>query len=739
MINSISVLFVTRDPDLAGQIIGRIRYRGHAVRPKQAGNARDLERLLQSHRFDAVVLIDAGLDIGLAAISEALHRAGRQTPVVLVSDHGQEQSLRAIDSGVFAVVDRKSDDLAAVMTLRAVEYLNKGRELTQLRTLLREADRRYLLMMDSSRYPIACFHEGAATYANEPWREFFEMDLSESIDGLNISDLVIDEQREDLAHILAELRNQPENVETYETLTVRTRRGRTFDADLLLTTAVINGEPCTVVHLSAGGDELALQGPAGLGIPSGAGGARLEQIGPSETAAAAPAARPSGNSGRTESPAAGAEPRRARPASTASAPRPDDAASERQFLHEVDTQLAETAQSGRTLAVLVFVPDALQPDQGSRSEVPGSEIPQLLKRHFPATAKIARLRQGRHAVALASPNRSELDKTLGSLLKASRELQIPLGDGASIRGPLSCGGVLADDSGPEAGELLQHCLEALEEARAAGGQQFRFHLPQGGREADQKADLTWKERIEGAVRDNRLLLLFQPIVSLGGEDVPRYSVFVRLTGEDGSTYEPDDFMPPAERTGVAASLDRWVIQQAVAMLSQQMQRDDRTVFFLKLSQGALDGEPVADWLRRYLDRHKVQPKQVVIEFKEAALLTRLDQATAVARGMRAMGAGLCVADFGNALEPFRILEHVDAAYIRLDGSFVARLAHDATAQDTVRHLTKTAQSMDRQVIIPMVEDADTLTALFSMDVNLVQGYFVQPPSEQLDFDFASGL
>ncbi|MBS0002732.1 MAG: EAL domain-containing protein [Thioalkalivibrio sp.] len=736
MINSISILFVTRDPDLAGQIIGRIRYRGHAVRPKQAGNLRDLARLLQSHRFDALVLIDSNLDIGLAEVGEALHRAGRQTPVVLVSDHGQEQSLRAIDTGVFAVVGRSSDDLAAVMTLRAVDHLNKGREVTHLRTLLREADRRYLLMLDTSRYPIACFHQGIATYANESWRDFFEMDLGESLDQLTLNDLVVPEQQEDLQEILGELRNQSENVETCETLTVRTRQGRSFDADLLLTGAVINGEPSIVVHVSVAGEDPALQGPGGFAIPSAPDRGHLEQLreAPGERDARQGPKADSGS--RSTEARAGGKKTGAKPAA---APRQDDAASEKKLLRDTDAMQAEAARSGRSLALLVFAPDALQPDQGARSEIPGNELLDLVQTQFPEPATAYRLRGGQLGVLLPDSPRDELEKRIDAALEAASGLNIRLGDGSGIGGPLSCGAVLADDSGPEAGELLEQARESLGEARNAGGNQYRFYATPGAAGADPQADQVWKSRIEQAVRDDRLRLLYQPIVSLQGEDVPRYNVFLRLTGEDGEVHEPQDFLPPAERTGAAAPLDRWVIQQAIKVLAGELKRDDRTVFFLKLSQGSLDGEPVVDWLRRALDRHKVPAGNVVVEFREATLLTQPDSAAAVASGLGEMGVGLCIGDFGNGLEPFRILDQVDAAFIRLDGSFVNLLTQDQEAQGTVRELTETARSRDRQVIMPMVEDADTLTAVFSLEVNLVQGYFVQPPSEQLDFDFASGL
>lgn len=742
MINSISVLFITLDPDLAGQVIGRIRYRGHAVRPKQAGNARDLERLLQSHRFDAVVLIDGDMDIGLEELTEALHRAGRQTPIVMLTDRAQELRLSAVEGGAFAVVDTENHDVAAAMTLKAVEYLNKGREINHLRTLLQEADRRYLLMLDSSRYPIACFHEGIATYANDTWRNCFEMELSESLDRLTLQDLVVHDQHEDLAHILRIRQNQPENVETCETLTLQTRRGQTFDADLLLTGAVIGGQPCTVVHLSFTGGEPALQelnGPAmkplGHDRSRGQPPESERKVTP-RTDAGTARARPS-DSARPDEPG--------RPGDSSHAPRPPDAprvdaaARQREFLRAVERTLADTARSELPLGLVVCALDTSDKQPGDPPDVLGSALQRALAKGLPGSATVSVLEQGHCGILLSDTGRAEVEAQLDTLVKQIHGQAISLDDGGAVTGSLACGAVLADDTESSAQELLDRCHQALAEARASGGGCYRFRMPPGIRQADPEVDMIWKTRVEEALQQNGLKLLYQPIVSLQGDDSPRYDICVRLEAEGGETYEPNEFLPAAERSGVAAALDRWIIERAVVALSEQLQRDSRTTFFVRLSQGSLDAQAVVAWLQEFLERSQVPAGNVVVEFKEATILTQLDSAASTAQGLKALGVGLCIGDFGNGLNPFKILEQVDARYIKLDGGYVSRLANDHSAQESVRQLTETAHAGDRQVIVPMIEDADTLTLLFSVQVNLVQGYFVQPPGEQMDFDFASGL
>jgi EAL domain-containing protein (putative c-di-GMP-specific phosphodiesterase class I) len=286
---------------------------------------------------------------------------------------------------------------------------------------------------------------------------------------------------------------------------------------------------------------------------------------------------------------------------------------------------------------------------------------------------------------------------------------------------------------------LNQAGQALAESRAEGGQRYRFYQPGDASGSRPDQDEVWKERIQNAIANDGLRLLYQPIMGLQGEDVPRYNVFVRLTGDQGKVYDPGEFLPAAERLGIAAPLDQWVIRHALATLSQQLQTDPRTVFFVKLSHGSLDPEPVVEWLRQFLDRSQVPASNVVVEFQEATLLTSLEAAATTANDLRKLGVDLCVTDFGNGLDPFSVLARVGAAYVKLDPGLLEDLARNADSRETLAHLTSRAREEGCQVIVPFVETAQTLAVLFTLNVDLVQGYLIQAPSEQPEFDFAQGL
>lgn len=880
MINSISVLFITRSPEFAGQLIGRMRYRGHAVRPKQAGNERDLDRLIRNYRFDTIVLTETDIKISLNNLMDALQRAGRSTPVVVLTDRDESQRLNDIENGAFAVVHIDYMDLAAIMILRAVEHGSLYKDLTRVRVLLQEADRRFFLMLDTSRHPVACFRQGVATYANEAWRDCFEIDLSESLDKIALQDLVVAEQQDDLMQLLNLRQDELESMEICEPLTLRTKRGRTFDADLILSTAVINGDQCTVAHISRTEDTIALDQPdqddtaqfpyhdstiegamspdgwanpanQGSGAPSpysptphtpyppsnpgyppqgpgpdfgappgggmppqpppgqaahnpyggqyhtasgevvppaqnpgqatapppgqqgyyqqpppgaappppqaqpGAGGQQHAPAGQPAPAGHAPAqggspaADPLQNMNWSELPVASLQPKGRRATSAGpggvayatpnAGPSYGNLRSQRRLLEAINERLAHADRSNRPFALLIFALDAPPPGIGQDIEALHIQIGQQLEREFPTAATLALLENDQYAVFLAQTDRSELEQQLKQFLEAAEIHIIELGN-ASISGAMSCGIMLSDEAEGGVEDILAKSRRALEDARKNGGHCFKFHQSPNHRQGRPETDMMWRARIEDAMQNDRLQLLFQPLVSLHGTDIPRYSVFVRLKGADGEVFEPTEFMPSAERSGIAEPLDRWIIQHAIARLGHQLKENPNTVFFLTLSQGSLSNEAgVVEWIKRCLERYKVPPNHIVVEFKEATILTNLKAAVINSRGLKGMGIEICIGDFGNGLDPFQILRHIQAHFIKLDRGYVDNLAQDAVSQNTLSQLTQTAHDGQRQVIVPFVEDASTLAVLFGVGVNLVQGFFVHPPSEQLDYNFVQGL
>ena len=250
-------------------------------------------------------------------------------------------------------------------------------------------------------------------------------------------------------------------------------------------------------------------------------------------------------------------------------------------------------------------------------------------------------------------------------------------------------------------------------------------------------DDMWSERIREAVKDNRIKLLFQPVVSLHADPGERYEVLLRLIDKNGEIVAPGDFMPSAERTGMAKALDKWVLLNALKRLAERRRTHPDSVFFIKLTAGSLQDATMLPWISERLKELRMPAESLVFELKETTVVSHLKQAREFVKGLKELKCQFALDDFGTGLDPFQLIKQLPADYLKLDSGFMNELPNSRENQDAIKEITDTAHSMNKLVIVQQVADPNALSVLFGIGVNFIQGHFLQEPSEQLNYDFSA--
>jgi len=93
--------------------------------------------------------------------------------------------------------------------------------------------------------------------------------------------------------------------------------------------------------------------------------------------------------------------------------------------------------------------------------------------------------------------------------------------------------------------------------------------------------------------------------------------------------------------------------------------------------------------------------------------------------------------FGLSDEPFEILQHIPVDFVKLDGSCIQNLDEDEVVRGDVTEMIKQLQSLGKLTIVPMVESANVLSALWQAGANYIQGHYLQEPSTSMDYDFST--
>jgi diguanylate cyclase (GGDEF)-like protein len=299
----------------------------------------------------------------------------------------------------------------------------------------------------------------------------------------------------------------------------------------------------------------------------------------------------------------------------------------------------------------------------------------------------------------------------------------------------SVGVALATDRGQDHLMLIQRADSACGLAREAKGE--RIVLQQNGligkrdQEASSRARVL--EQVREIVEHERLWLVFQPIASMRGDTNERYEVLLRLRGNDGQELVPGSVFGVVYNHELGLTLDRWVIEHVLDMLRQ---RQRKTTVFIKILPVTLQDRALSGWLRERLEQAGIEPQSLVFEVAESTAERGLRDMFGFLGGIKMLGCGFCLDRFGRGADSLSLLKNLGADYVKLDMYFVNGLARDTKKQAQIKELVKNLETVGAATIVGGVEDVKAMPILWSLGVDLIQGFFLQHPYREMSYDFS---
>ncbi|MGQ0835258.1 MAG: PAS domain S-box protein [Gammaproteobacteria bacterium] len=266
------------------------------------------------------------------------------------------------------------------------------------------------------------------------------------------------------------------------------------------------------------------------------------------------------------------------------------------------------------------------------------------------------------------------------------------------------------------------CYAAKDEGRN------RVHVYDAGGGSGRRREMHWVARVTRAAEENRLELVYQPIIQVGSQDAPHFhELTVRLRDDDGSLVAPGEFIPAAERYNVMAAIDRWVVLQAVELLRRQRDRAGPDLLLaVNVSGTSLNDQTFVDFVLGETGDPSVAGG-LCFEITETAAVTNLANATYFMRELKTRGCKFALDDFGSGLSSFMYLKTLPVDFLKIDGQFISDIAKDPIDRSMVEAISKVGKALGIHTVAECVESADVLAELGRLGVDFAQGFFVARP------------
>ena len=240
-------------------------------------------------------------------------------------------------------------------------------------------------------------------------------------------------------------------------------------------------------------------------------------------------------------------------------------------------------------------------------------------------------------------------------------------------------------------------------------------------------DMGWSRRIRDAIENDRFVLVIQPIQETRHRSVTLHEVLVRIRDDVGGTIMPSGFLPVAERFGLAAEIDRWVIQHSIVALAAIRRHEPHWRFAINLSGASLGDKDLANMIRQKLEASDLEPSALTFEITETMAIADIDKAERLLSQIKEIGCATALDDFGSGMSSFAYLRDLPVDYVKIDGRFVSKMAHDPVDEAMVRAMNDIAHALGKQTVAEYVENEAILTKLVDLQVDFLQGYHIGRP------------
>ena len=688
---TLRLLVLHNSADNTEDIIKALKNAGTPTRPQLVANIEDFEDTIKSQAWDLVLAGESVSDGGYGDALQAIRNLDKDIPViVLLNTYDEEMIVESLELGAADAIVFNQHQHLAFCIRRELNNLYHRRAQRKAESFLKETEKRCQLLLENSRDAIAYVHDGMHIYANKAYVELFGHDSAEDLEGMPIIDLVA---KQDLVNFKDYLRSYSKGEKISRDLKFHGMKadGDQVDAMMQLSAASYDGELCTqiIIHRDDGDGKAVLLAQQLKAVTS------IDQL--------------TGLPNR------------------------------QQFEEKLEEALIQ-AQREKVQSTLFYMSMDNVPQINANAGIVGTDsvitdLSKLLSSQI-GEGILARFSDSAFTAILSNLNTEQAKALAEKICQTTHERLFDIPNGKTIQTSLSVGVAMIGETAPDAPELLSRAVNAAEKVKLltkGTGNGVNVYNPAENAAANNSA---LRELLVEALEQNKFKLLFQPLFDVEDENAQFYEVFVRLPLADGKVMAPDEFLTVAQQYNLGSKIDRWILINACKRLKDHLTRHAGSRLLLNLTAESLQDPSLPDLINKLTKAIDPKGQPLVIQFAENDVVTYLKQAKEHIATLRQGGCAVSITNFGCTLNPLNTLKHVEIDYIKLDRSFTQDLNQEDNL-DTTKKLSSEINALNKQLIVSYVENAATVSKLWTMGVRYLQGYYLQPPSENMVYENAN--
>lgn len=310
-------------------------------------------------------------------------------------------------------------------------------------------------------------------------------------------------------------------------------------------------------------------------------------------------------------------------------------------------------------------------------------------------------------------------------------------DGVAIELNLSLGITLLHPDLPRPEAAMQQCDLAMVQAKQ--NKHNRIAIFDLDRVNPRDSDYELYTDLLQAIRDDQLMVLFQPIVDAKGRS-RAVEALARWRHPRRGWIPPEQFLGLAERHREILRLSDALLRQALVGYGNIHMGTGRALTLsFNISPSQLEDPSLVHRLIHQLELHRVAAGQLTLELTERGVLDGSAIVRENLRQLRQLGIRLSLDDFGTGYSSLSLLGQLQPDEVKIDRCFVMAMEQDPYALQVITLLSRMASALGFQLVAEGVEDRVSFERLRDLGITRFQGYWFARPLDSGAVDTVSSL
>jgi diguanylate cyclase (GGDEF)-like protein len=244
--------------------------------------------------------------------------------------------------------------------------------------------------------------------------------------------------------------------------------------------------------------------------------------------------------------------------------------------------------------------------------------------------------------------------------------------------------------------------------------------------------LTLAGQLREAIGAGQLVIHHQPKVDLDGGGIRSTEALVRWQHPTEGLLAPGAFLPLAEQTNTMGPLALEVLELALRDAAAWRTEGLELEVAVNLAAANLLDVELPGIVAAALERHALPPSALRFEVTETSVLADPQRCVAVLKGLRRLGVGLSLDDFGTGHASLSRLASLPVDELKIDRSFITDVARDPAHRAIARTIVDLGRSLGLRVVAEGIEDDACLAVVRSLGCDVAQGYGLARPMPAAD-------